>query len=164
MLRFTRKERRQAFAYRDMVRRVRRRSARERPKPPSRPMRGRVIDRDHKAAVAQLFCVATFIRSGIELYGVHVAHIRFSNAAAGARNAGLQRKPDDRWVLPLSPNEHRRQHAMAEAAYWAELQVDPHAIATALWGASPNGDALLETLRRAVPSGSIDRTLSDARG
>lgn len=147
MLRLTPLERRQAYTYRDMIRRARRRGARERPKISSRPIRGRLIDRSHKAAIAQLFCVATYVRSGVELYGVHVAHLRFSNAAAGAANPGLQRKPDDRWTLPLSPNEHRRQHAMGEAAYWAELSIIPHQLATDLWAASPDLELMSEILR-----------------
>ena len=149
MLRFTPRERRQAFAYRDMVRRARRRSraSREGPASPPRPLRGRQIDKPHKAAVARLFCLATHIRTGAEITGVHVAHLRFSNTAAGARNPGLQRKPDDRWTLPLSPNEHRRQHAMGESIYWAELGVDPHRAAAELWAASPAVEAMRQVLR-----------------
>ncbi len=79
-----------------------------------------------------MFCIATFIRSGIEVYGVHVAHLRFSSSQAGVKNPGLQRKPHDRWVLPLSPHEHRLQHGMGEKYYWNELGVDPHALAAGL--------------------------------
>ena len=123
-----------------------------------------MIDRDHKAAVAQLFCIATSIRAGVELYGVHVAHLRFSNAAAGARNPGLQRKPDDRWVLPLSPMEHRRQHAIGEQTYWTELGVDPHAIATALWTASPQGPSCMLAVLRLATAASSRGDRGDAGG
>jgi hypothetical protein len=135
-LTLTRSERGRARAYRAMIKRARRRAPR--PKLRSAPLRGRHIDKGHKAAVAQLFCIATFIRHGVEVYGVHVAHLRFSSHRDSATNPGLQRKPDDRWVLPLSPNEHRLQHSMGERAYWEALRVDAHALAAALYNVSPN--------------------------
>jgi len=136
-LQLTKRERKQASAYRAMMRRVRKRSPKSAPVAKS-SARGRQLSRAHKAAIASLFCVATAIRFGIERRGVHVAHIRFSNASAGARNPGLQRKPDDRWTLPLCPEEHRLQHAMNEAEFWRELNIDPHALAAALWAVSPD--------------------------
>ena len=144
-LTLNRGERRQALAYRKMVRRARRRTAL--PRPRSRPFHGREINRDHKAAVAQLFCVATFIRGGGEDHRVHVAHIRCSQHSSGALNPGLQRKPDDRWVLPLAPHEHRLQHSMGEREYWQALGVDPHAVAAALFEASPDVGAMLTQVR-----------------
>jgi hypothetical protein len=94
--------------------------------------------------------VATAIRFGLEKGGVHVAHIRFSKASANARNPGLQRKPDDRWTLPLCPYEHRLQHSTSEPAYWADLGVDPHELASALWEISPDVLAMTERLRAEV--------------
>ena len=169
MLRLPQKERRQAFAYRDMIRKARRRTegAREPDRPSAVPvrLRGRVVSREHKNAIAQLFCAATFLRERVEIYGVHVAHVRFSNAAAGARNPGLQRKPDDRWTLPLAPNEHRRQHATGEASYWAELGADPHWIATELWKVSPDvmamRNALIACLERFTPAPARSETAHD---
>jgi hypothetical protein len=151
-LRLTRKERAQARAYRAMLRRVRTRTQRSGGGSPPRtnPLRGRQISAEHKAAIAGLFCVATAVRCGLEIKGVHVAHIRFSKASAGVRNPGLQRKPDDRWTAPLCPNEHRLQHSMNEQAYWAELNVDPHRLAAALWEASPDPQAMLDQLRAEV--------------
>ena len=150
MLRLLPHERRQAFAYRGMIRKARKRSkAGSAPTP--RPQRGREIDRAHKHAVAQLFCIATYLRHGVEMRGVHVAHLRYSNASAGARNPGLQRKPDDCWTLPLSPAEHRLQHAMGEAAYWRELGCDPHSLARALYAVSSDVAAMEATLRAERP-------------
>ncbi len=146
-LNLTRKERAQAQSYRAMLRRVKtRRGATTPARLPA--FRARQIDPQHKAAISKLFCIATAVRSGHEFYNVHVAHIRFSHQSAGARNPGLQRKPDDRWTLPLSPLEHRLQHSMSEAAFWAELGVDPHALALALWQASPDTEAMLQILRQ----------------
>jgi hypothetical protein len=157
-LRLNRSERRQALAYRAMVRAARRRSkhllacSSHAPSNTSHRYRrrGRLIAPDHKAAIAELFCVATAARHGVEIYGVQVAHLRFSNAAVGAANPGLQRKPDDRWVLPLSPVEHRLQHRMNEAAYWKELELDPHALASKLWSVTPDARLMEEMLRAAI--------------
>ena len=99
--------------------------------------------------MAQLFCLATAIRTGLELGGVHVAHVRASSASAGATNPGLQRKPDDCWTVPLSPREHRRQHAVGERAYWTELGVDPHSVARRLFDVSPDLELMREVLRAA---------------
>ncbi len=169
-LTLNRTERRQALAYRKMVRRARRRTST--PRIRINTFRGREINREHKAAIAQLFCVATAIRHGIECYGVHVAHIRFSQHYAGARNPGLQRKPDDRWVLPLCAHEHRLQHSMGERDYWAELGVDPHALAAALFDASPDiaemqlllqvtlSSATERATPRSPPNGGAAQTIS----
>ncbi len=153
-LQLTVKERRLAIAYRSMRRRVRHRSPQS-PGGANRPLRSGVSTQAHKAAIAQLFCIATAIRYGLEKGGVQVAHLRFSSAAHGKVNPGLQRKPHDRWTLPLCAAEHRRQHAGAEAAYWEELGVDPHAIAQALWEVSPNVEAMRVVLR--ASSSSLER-------
>ena len=146
--RLTRLERKTAEAYRAMVRRARART--RRPAPRLATGVPRELSRAHKQAVSRLFCIATAIRHGVERQGVHVAHLRFSNAASGARNPGLQRKPDDRWTLPLCPEEHRLQHTMNESAYWAELGIDPHALARALWDVSPDEEEMIAQLKAAV--------------
>ncbi len=135
-LQLTVKERRLAKAYRSMRRRVRQRSP-QTPRDSTTQLRPGVSTKTHKAAIAQLFCLATALRYGLEKGGVQVAHLRFSSAAHGKFNPGLQRKPHDRWTLPPSPAEHRRQHAGSEIDYWEELGVDPHKIAKALWEESP---------------------------
>jgi hypothetical protein len=145
-MRLTIEERNLALAYRQMVRRARRRGER-RGRMAVRPFRAREISKDHKAAVAQLPCIVSLWRDGIEVYGVQVAHLRFSNAAIGARSPGLQRKPDDRWTLPLLPSEHRLQHQSGEREYWARVGLDPHTVARAIWEVSPNLDAMLAVIR-----------------
>jgi hypothetical protein len=110
-----------------------------------KPTRGREIDRSHKGAVARLFCVATFARTGLEAYGVQVAHLRMS--ADGVRNPGMQRKPDDAWTLPLLPAEHARQHAGKEAEFWAELGISPHQLCRDLKAASPDHESMCAVLR-----------------
>ena len=150
MIRLTPSERKRALVYRNMIKKARARSKAAAPHAhlsTSNLRRGRQIDPGHKQAISQLFCLATAVRTGLEIRGVHVAHVRASSAAAGARNPGLQRKPDDRWTVPLSPLEHRLQHAVGERVYWAGLRLDPHEVARALFEASPDLDAMRQTLR-----------------
>lgn len=81
----------------------------------------RQLMKAHKGFVATLPCLATWIRTGNPVYGVQVAHQRFSLASAGVRNPGLQRKSHDVRCLPLSPAEHALQHRGDEQAYWLDL-------------------------------------------
>jgi hypothetical protein len=144
--RLTVKERALARAYRQMIKAARRRTQGPREGAAAPSPRRREISAEHKRAIGQLPCAATLARYGVEASGVHVAHLRFSCAGFGAVNPGLQRKPDDRWCLPLSPVEHRLQHSMGEARYCAELGLDPHSLAAALWASSPDYEAMRRTL------------------
>lgn len=85
----------------------------------------RVRDKVYLGWVAQLPCVATLKRTGREVRGVHVAHVRFHAPADGWVNPGLQNKPDDDRTVPLAPHEHALQHSMNERAYWHELGIWP---------------------------------------
>jgi hypothetical protein len=68
---FTKRERRQARAYRGMIKRARvRAKGRGPPAPPAvARYKGREIAKAHKAAIADLFCIATALRHGLEVYG-----------------------------------------------------------------------------------------------
>jgi hypothetical protein len=67
-----------------------------------------------------------------------VAHIRYADADHGKEVTGMQRKPDDRWVVPLCPELHRMatacQHSADERKWWAQFGVDPLKVAEDLWG------------------------------
>ncbi len=116
-----------------------------------KPTRGRVLDKSHKGAVARLFCVVTAVRTGREVYGVQVAHVRFSLASAEVVNPGKQRKPDDWRVLPLLPAVHHEQHARGdEEAFWEGVGIEPYALCRDLKAASPDHEAMLAVLRRYV--------------
>lgn len=62
-------------------------------------------------------------------YPVHVAHVRFGCPNRGKRHTGMGEKPDDRWTLPLTPDEHmygaRAQHKCNEHQWWADHGIDP---------------------------------------
>jgi hypothetical protein len=108
----------------------------------------RQIDKAYKGWISRLFCIATKIRTGGEAYGVQVCHVRYSCAAAGWRNPGLQRKPHDWQTLPLLPAEHARQHSGNELNYYHELHLNPPDICADLRAAFPDLEAGKAVLRR----------------
>jgi hypothetical protein len=67
---------------------------------------------------------------------VHVAHIRYGDIERGKRHTGLGEKPSDKWVLPLTPDEHmwgvRSQHANNEKEWWECHGIDPIVVCEAL--------------------------------
>ncbi|MBD8556341.1 DUF968 domain-containing protein [Rhizobium sp. CFBP 8762] len=78
--------------------------------------------------IRRLPCVVT-ARAGVE-----AAHVSFANLAKGHTGRGKGTKAHDRWVLPLSPEEHRKQHSMNEQEYWRSVGIDPHELCLVLWG------------------------------
>jgi hypothetical protein len=68
---------------------------------------------------------------------VHVAHIRFGDIERGKPHTGMGEKPSDKWVLPLTPEEHmwgvRSQHANNEKAWWESHGIDPIVVCQALY-------------------------------
>jgi hypothetical protein len=101
----------------------------------------------HLAFIRTLPCVVTG-RPGVE-----AAHIRFGSLIHGKRPTGMSEKPSDKWVLPLSPEEHRRQHDGNEQHYWRRHGIDPLVIAALLWAATGDeeaGQAICENARRLV--------------
>lgn len=55
------------------------------------------------------------------------AHVRFASAAYG-KASGMQKKPDDKWALPLDGECHRvakhAQHNRNEQEFWASLGIN----------------------------------------
>lgn len=107
--------------------------------------RKRATDDAHLKFIRALPCVVT------GAYGVEAAHIRFSDTAYGKRECGKAEKPDDRWTVPLSPEEHRKQHSMNEIAYWKSVGIDPLQVASALHHASGDTDMALAVIRSNQP-------------
>jgi hypothetical protein len=59
---------------------------------------------------------------------IEAAHVRYSDAAAGSVNPGMQRKNHDRHCNPLCRFHHQSdQHKRAEKVFWARLGVDAYA-------------------------------------
>lgn len=66
------------------------------------------------------------------------AHVRFASAAFG-KASGLQKKPEDKWALPVCAQDHRlvktAQHNRNEREFWESLGIDALVAATRLWDA-----------------------------
>jgi len=64
------------------------------------------------------------------------AHVRYASAAFG-KASGLQKKPADRFAVPLCPEDHRiarhAQHQHNEEAWWASIGINPLLVAEQMW-------------------------------
>ena len=84
---------------------------------------------------------------------IEAAHIRMANLELGKRETGKQEKPDDKWAVPLCSWCHREapdsQHNSNEAEFWARFELDPFAIAQALY-AEYGGDGGKPQRRRST--------------
>ena len=106
--------------------------------------------KDYLSFLHQLPCVVT------KSMPVEAAHVSFAAPEYAHYGRSKGTKASDRWAVPLSPYEHRRQHSMNEEAYWLEVGIDPHKLALVIWGlwtehkkeAEPYATAVINSLRR----------------
>lgn len=109
----------------------------------------RLRDKLYLGWVSQLPCVACLRETGAVVRPVHVAHVRFSDAAAGWKNPGLQCKPGDDRTTPLCPDHHiRDQHAGEERAFWERLGIWPPDLCADLRDAFTNNRSGEDVLRQ----------------
>lgn len=80
---------------------------------------------------------------------VEAAHIRFGDPRYAKPKVGMAEKPDDKWVVPLSAEQHRAQHSMNERDYWAEAGIDPVLIALLLHAHSGNDEPARQIIAQA---------------
>lgn len=92
------------------------------------PKRKPAKSKDYLSFLHSLPCVVTGATT------VQAAHVSFAAPRYGHYGRGRGTKAPDRFALPLSPEEHARQHSMNEAAYWASVGINPHILAMTLWG------------------------------
>lgn len=105
----------------------------------------RLKDKGHLEFVSRLPCIITGRAP------VQVCHIRFPSLEHGKRQTGKGEKPDDRWVLPMIPEMHARQHAGNEQQFWEGHGIDPLAVAKLLYACSGNiqeGQKVIRMARR----------------
>lgn len=74
-------------------------------------------------------------------YGVQVCHIRYADARYAKPDVGMQEKPDDKWVVPMTPDWHHKQHSMNERKFWESQKIDPVIVAALLWAHSGDDEA-----------------------
>lgn len=85
-------------------------------------------NRDYLAFIRELPCCVTGVRI------VEAAHLSSADTRYGHHGRARGTKAGDRWALPLSPEQHRRQHSGNEMAYWRSVGIDPHFLALVIWG------------------------------
>lgn len=64
----------------------------------------------------------------------------------GKLGRGKGTKESDRWAVPLSPDEHRKQHTGDEREYWRSVGIDPCIVAALLYAAYPSREKALLVL------------------
>ena len=108
-------------------------------------------DEFYLAMVRQLPC----IKCGMEPCG-EAAHVRLTSAAFHKRG-GMQRKPEDRWALPLDRGCHQTDrdalHRRGEYLFWADLGLNPLLICERLY--AQRGD--LVAMRAVILSAMAER-------
>lgn len=66
------------------------------------------------------------LKCGLDPCG-EAAHVRFASAAFG-KASGMQKKPDDKWALPVCGWDHRElkdaQHKQNEEQFWFDLGIN----------------------------------------
>jgi len=87
-------------------------------------------DRNYLILVRSLPCLSCGMEPS------EAAHVRFASAAFG-KASGLQKKPEDKWALPLCADCHRlnrdAQHKGNERAFWERLGIDALPTCVALY-------------------------------
>lgn len=112
----------------------------------------RELDPGYLQFLRRLPCFAGVMGHGDCSGATQAAHLRFSDAAHGRRNPGMQSKSHDRFATPLCEHHHLRdQHARQEQAFWNDLGVDPGDLSAALYAAYLAGEDGSAVMRRFAP-------------
>ena len=97
---------------------------------PPQPRENPIGDADYLSLVRDLPCLSCGMEPS------EAAHVRFASAAFG-KASGLQKKPEDKWALPLCAQCHRlnrdAQHNGGEREFWERLGIDPLPTCVALY-------------------------------
>ena len=86
----------------------------------------------HLDFIRQLPCLIT-ARTPVE-----AAHIRYADQPEGKPYTGKAEKPDDKYTVPLHPDQHRLQHSMSEREFWKRTRINPVKVAKLLFAVSEN--------------------------
>jgi hypothetical protein len=96
--------------------------------PAATPKAKAAKNKGYLAFIHLLPCCVTGVRI------VEAAHLSMAAPQFGHYGRGKSSKAADRWALPLSPEQHRRQHSVSEREYWSGVGINPHVLALTLWG------------------------------
>lgn len=102
---------------------------------------------DYGAAIQRLPC----LYCGME--PSEAAHVRYASAAFG-KASGLQKKPHDKYCVPLCAEDHRlarhAQHNRGEEAFWVGIGINPLLVAERLWAQRHDPVAMLHVVMLAI--------------
>ncbi|MVA98884.1 hypothetical protein GN330_16675 [Nitratireductor sp. CAU 1489] len=76
-------------------------------------------------------------------------HIRYGDPLYRKKSTGKAQKPDDAWAVPMTPEEHRAQHAMSEVQFWNMHRIDPLAVARDLYAHTGDREAAVKIIANA---------------
>lgn len=107
---------------------------------PSNKAQKRIKDDAHLAFIRTLPSVI----SGE--YGCEACHVRYGDPRYRKKHTGGQQKPDDAWCIPLTPAEHRDQHAHNEREWWEKQGIDPLHLCLKLYAATGDREAALKII------------------
>lgn len=96
---------------------------------------------------------------------VQAAHVSYASPWHGHYGKARGTKAPDLFALPLSVDEHARQHGMNEEVYWLSVGIDPHLLALTLWGIFSNyeGFEATERAKSRIMAGLADRGVLPGR-
>ena len=66
-------------------------------------------------------------------YGVEASHLSMPSPLHGHYGRARGTKAPDLFALPLTADQHRKNHEMGEHKYWASVGIEPHDLSLALW-------------------------------
>lgn len=76
-------------------------------------------------------------------------HVRYGDPLYRKKSTGKSQKPDDAWAVPMTPEEHRAQHAMSERDFWVSHGIDPLAVARDLYAHTGDREAAVRIIANA---------------
>jgi hypothetical protein len=98
------------------------------------PVARKAPNSDQDAGYLALVQCCPCLRCGME--PTEAAHVRYASAAFG-KSSGMQKKPPDRFAVPLCADCHRlardAQHRQNERAFWEAIDINPLIVATNLY-------------------------------
>ena len=103
----------------------------------------------HCTFIRLLSCVGCGRRGPSECAHVRMGHFG-GVVVPQAERGGTGLKPADRWTVPLCTHCHRLQHEIGERSFWEATELNPLALAQALWRNTGNLEAAQAIMLRTV--------------
>jgi hypothetical protein len=86
-------------------------------------------DHDYLNFIREQACCICGNDVAVEAHHPRVGFLNEDGTVVDGTNPGAAQKASDRWALPLCGRHHREAHAKGDRLFWAELGIDPLALA-----------------------------------